>query len=40
MEVAERASMSMELISMDEWPIFFWPMRKTFRTGEYDSLTI
>jgi oligoendopeptidase F len=37
MEVAELASMSMELISMDEWPIFF-PNEKELKRAKRDQL--
>jgi len=37
MEVAELASMSMELISMDEWPIFF-PGEKELKRAKQDQL--
>jgi oligoendopeptidase F len=37
MEVAELASMSMELISMDEWPIFFAD-EKDFKRAKYEQL--
>src|SRR5882762_3340547 len=37
MEVAELASMSMELISMDEWPIFFAD-EKDFKRAKYEHL--
>ncbi|GHM98594.1 oligoendopeptidase F [Cytophagales bacterium WSM2-2] len=37
MEVAELASMSMELISMDEWPIFF-PGEKELKRAKRDQL--
>jgi len=37
MEVAELASMSMELISMDEWPIFF-TNEKDFKRAKYEQL--
>ncbi|MBS1681849.1 MAG: M3 family oligoendopeptidase [Bacteroidetes bacterium] len=37
MEVAELASMSMELLSMDEWPIFF-PDEKELKRAKRDQL--
>lgn len=37
MEVAELASMSMELISMDEWPIFF-PNERELKRAKRDQL--
>jgi len=37
MEVAELASMSMELISMDEWPIFF-AEEQDFKRAKYEQL--
>lgn len=37
MEVAELASMSMELISMDEWPVFF-PNEKELKRAKRDQL--
>ncbi|MBI1770654.1 MAG: M3 family oligoendopeptidase [Bacteroidetes bacterium] len=37
MEVAELASMSMELISMDEWPVFF-PNDKELKRAKRDQL--